>query len=202
MAKWKIHPLWYTEFIPILFFVSSIFAGLSMVIFEGSISHKVFGHQLDEEHRRSYNDILVGLAKICAVAMFAYCFLKLIILVHNKAWGLLNTGMGLWYLLEVVGLVLLPCILFIQGARHRNVLVIRIASVLTMLGIIINRLNYVFIAYKWYIPFSEKYYPTWIELVVTFCIIFTEIWVFRWVVNRMPVLQPSPEWAVKKRIEN
>ncbi len=38
MAKEKIHPLWYSEFIPILFFVSSIFAGLSMVIFEGSIS--------------------------------------------------------------------------------------------------------------------------------------------------------------------
>jgi Polysulphide reductase len=198
MAKWKIHPLWYTEFIPVLFFVSSIFAGLSMVILEGSISHKVFGHQADEEHRRSYNDILVGLAKICAVAMFAYCFLKLIILVHDKEWGLLKTGMGFWYLLEVVGLVLIPCILFIQGARHRNISVIRTAAVFTMLGIIINRLNYVFIAYKWYIPFSEKYYPTWIELVVTFCIIFTEIWVFRWIVNRMPVLQPSPEWAVKK----
>ncbi|NIN72364.1 MAG: hypothetical protein GTO46_10700, partial [Gemmatimonadetes bacterium] len=35
MAKPKIHPLWYSEFIPILFLVSSIFAGLSMVIFEG-----------------------------------------------------------------------------------------------------------------------------------------------------------------------
>jgi Ni/Fe-hydrogenase subunit HybB-like protein len=35
MAKDKIHPLWYSEFIPVLFFVSSIFAGLSMVIFEG-----------------------------------------------------------------------------------------------------------------------------------------------------------------------
>src|SRR3990172_6289471 len=32
MAKGKIHPLWYSEFIPILFFVSSIFAGLSLVI--------------------------------------------------------------------------------------------------------------------------------------------------------------------------
>ncbi|HET6558825.1 MAG TPA: NrfD/PsrC family molybdoenzyme membrane anchor subunit, partial [Prolixibacteraceae bacterium] len=31
MAKDKIHPLWYSEFIPMLFFVSSIFAGLSMV---------------------------------------------------------------------------------------------------------------------------------------------------------------------------
>jgi Ni/Fe-hydrogenase subunit HybB-like protein len=34
MAKVKIHPLWYSEFIPILFLVSSVFAGLSMVILE------------------------------------------------------------------------------------------------------------------------------------------------------------------------
>ncbi|MBS0011037.1 MAG: polysulfide reductase NrfD, partial [Bacteroidales bacterium] len=46
MAREKIHPLWYSEFIPILFFVSSIFAGLSMVIFEGSISYKVFSDQI------------------------------------------------------------------------------------------------------------------------------------------------------------
>jgi Ni/Fe-hydrogenase subunit HybB-like protein len=36
MAKPKIHPLWYSEFIPVMFFVSSIYAGLSMIIFEGS----------------------------------------------------------------------------------------------------------------------------------------------------------------------
>src|SRR3989339_1587166 len=50
MAKVKIHPLWYSEFIPILFFVSSIFAGLSMVIFEGSISSKVFKSRMLAEH--------------------------------------------------------------------------------------------------------------------------------------------------------
>src|SRR4030066_436886 len=66
LAKGKIHPLWYTQFIPILFFVSSIFAGLSLVIFEGSISHRVFSDQLDDEHRASHNDILIGLAKGCA----------------------------------------------------------------------------------------------------------------------------------------
>jgi Ni/Fe-hydrogenase subunit HybB-like protein len=46
MAKEKIHPLWYSEFIPVMFFVSSIFAGLSLVIFEGSISNKVFSDQI------------------------------------------------------------------------------------------------------------------------------------------------------------
>jgi Ni/Fe-hydrogenase subunit HybB-like protein len=195
MAKWKIHPLWYTEFIPILFFVSSIFAGLSMVIFEGTISHRVFSHQLDEEHSRSYDDILVGLGKICAISMFAYLFLKVLVLIHDRHWSLLNTPMGYWYLTEVVGLVLIPCVMFIQGSRHRNFFFIRAAAILTMLGIIINRLNYVFISYKWYVPLSERYIPTWIEIVVTLCIIFTEIWVFRWIVNRMPVLYKPPEWA-------
>jgi len=82
MAKSKIHPLWYTEFIPILYFVSSIFAGLSLVIFEGSITHKVFAYQVDEAHHAHYNDILVGLARICSVAMFGYFFLKVLLVVQ------------------------------------------------------------------------------------------------------------------------
>jgi Ni/Fe-hydrogenase subunit HybB-like protein len=51
MAKAKIHPLWYSEFIPILFFVSSIAAGLSMIIFEGIISHRVFRDQIVRRDR-------------------------------------------------------------------------------------------------------------------------------------------------------
>jgi Ni/Fe-hydrogenase subunit HybB-like protein len=60
MAKDKIHPLWYSEFIPILFLVSSVFAGLSMVIFEGAISHKVFFSQISEENHKKQHDILTG----------------------------------------------------------------------------------------------------------------------------------------------
>jgi len=195
MAKWKIHPLWYTEFIPVLFFISSIFAGLSMVIFEGTISHRVFSQQIDEEHHRTYDDILVGLGKICAVAMVGYFFLKVLVFIHGKHWSLINTPMGYWYLLELIGLVLIPCLIFVQGVKDRNLLSIRVAAILTMAGIIINRLNYVFIAYKWYIPMSERYFPTWIEIVITLAIVFAEIWVFRWIVNRMPVLKESPEWA-------
>jgi len=31
--------------------------------------------------------------------------------------------------------------------------------------------------------------------VVTLAVIFTEIWIFRWIINRMPVLRDPPEWA-------
>lgn len=195
MAKSKIHPLWYTEFIPILFFISSIFAGLSLVIFEGTISHRVFSDQLDHEHRTSYNEIVIGLGKGCAGAMFAYFFLKILIFMHGRHWEYIFTAWGYWYLLEIIGLVLIPCFLFLRGVMDRKLTVIRVAAVLTMIGIIINRLNYSVIAFKWYIPLPAHYFPHWMEIETTLAIVFAEIWVFRWIVNRMPILRRPPDWT-------
>jgi len=195
MAKGKVHPLWYTEFIPVLFFVSSIFAGLSMVIFEGTISHKVFSDQISHEDHKSYDDMLIGLSQGCAVSMFVYFFAQFLIFIHGWHWSLLNTPMGYWYLTEMVGLVGIPCFMFFQGARYRNLLLIRTAAILAMIGIIINRLNISIIAFKWWIPFSERYFPSWMEIVITLAIILTEIWVFRWIATRMPVFGKPPAWA-------
>ncbi len=193
MAKDKIHPLWYSEFIPILFFVSSIFAGLSMVIFEGSISHRVFFDQISEKNHKAQNGILTGLSKICAIAMFAYFFLQILVFVHGKHWDLLDTPMGYWYLLEMFGFVLFPMILFFISYRRNNHLLVRVAAILTMLGVILNRLNVTVIGFRW--DAAIRYVPTWMELAVTLAVIFTEIWIFRWVINRMPVLRESPSWV-------
>jgi len=193
MAKDKIHPLWYSEFIPIMFFVSSIFAGLSMVIFEGSISHKVFSDQISEKNHKAHNRILHGLSKICAVALFAYFTLNVLVFVHEKRWGLLNSPLGYWYLTEMIGFVLLPMVLFFISYRKQNILLIRIASLVTMIGIIINRLNVTVIGFKW--DAAQHYYPSWMEITVTLAVIFTEIWIFRWIITRMPVLRDSPAWA-------
>lgn len=196
MAKDKIHPLWYNEFIPILFFVSSIFAGLSMVIFEGSISHKVFSDQISEKNHQAHKKIIHGLSKICAGALLAYFFLQIIVFVHHKNWNYLNTTLGYWYLLEMLGFVLLPMMLFFISYRKNNILLIKVASIITMLGIIINRLNVSVIGFRW--DAATHYVPSWMEIVVTLAVIFTEIWIFRWVINRMPVLRDSPSWVKAK----
>jgi len=193
MAKDKIHPLWYSEFIPIMFFVSSIFAGLSMVIFEGSISHKVFFKQISEKNHRAQKGIILGLSKICAGAMFAYFFLQLLVFIHGQNWTFLNSPMGYWWLLEMVGFVLLPMILFFVSYRTNNLTMIKVAAVMTMLGVILNRLNVTVIGFKW--DMAIRYVPSWMELVVTLAVIFTEIWIFRWVITRMPVLRDSPSWV-------
>lgn len=193
MAKDKIHPLWYSGFIPVLFLVSSVFAGLSMVIFEGSISNRVFSDQVSEKDHKAHDNILHSLSKICAGAMFVYLFMQLLVFIHGKRWEYLGTPMGYWYLTEMLGFVLAPMVLFFYSYRKRNLLLIRIAAVLTMLGVIINRLNVTVIGFKW--DAAVHYVPTWMEIVVTLTVIFAEIWIFRWVINRMPVLRESPEWV-------
>jgi Ni/Fe-hydrogenase subunit HybB-like protein len=186
MARDKVHPLWYSEFIPILFFVSSIFAGLSMVIFEGSITHRVFHDRVGPDLERSHDGIVRGLARICAGTLFVYLFLQVLVFVHGQKWQYLSTGWGAWYLLEIVGFVMIPIGLFLLGVAKKSSRVIGTAAVLSLIGIILNRLNISVIAFKWYLP--VRYVPTWQEIVVTLAVLSAEIWVFRWVVNRMPVL--------------
>jgi len=189
LAKSKIHPLWYTEFIPILFLVSSIFAGLAMIIFEGSISHKVFRDKIDHKDHVAYDEIIFGLAKGAAITMFVYYFFKALIFIHGEEWTLINDFWGFWFLVEVIGFVLIPCFMFAYGVRNRSLGIIKVASVLTLIGIILNRLNISVIAFNW--NATVKYYPSWQEIVVTLMVIFTEIWVLRWIVTRMPVFQKA-----------
>lgn len=143
-------------------------------------------------NRRTF---LTGLGAGIAVTLPGSSLLATNILIHGWRWALLNTSMDWWYLLENVGLVAIPCFLFFQGARYKNLLIIRTAAILTMLCIILNRLNISIIAFKCWLPFSERYYPSWMEIAITLAIILTEVWVFRWVVNRMPVFGNPPAWA-------
>jgi Ni/Fe-hydrogenase subunit HybB-like protein len=91
---------------------------------------------------------------------------------------------------------MLPMLLFFYSYRLKNINLIKVAAILTMLGVILNRLNVTVIGFKW--DAAIRYIPTWMELVVTLAVIFTEIWIFRWVVNRMPVLRDSPSWVNDK----
>lgn len=186
MARDKVHPLWWNEFIPILFLVSSVFAGLSMVIIEGSLSRRVFRDRLGRELREGHDEILYGLARIAAGAILVYLVLHVLVQTHQHTWGHLGTGWGGLYLVEIVGLTLLPAFAFLYGYRRRSVGWIRAGAVAGLVGVVLNRMNVSIIAYRW--DAAVHYVPTWMEVVVAVAVICAQIWVFRWVINRMPVL--------------
>ena len=200
MAKGKVHPLWYTEFIPILFLVSSVFAGLSMVIVEGSITHRVFKHRVGPGLETRHKAILRGLARICAGTMFVYLFMQLLVFVHEQRWSLLGSGWGAWYLVEILGFTALPMGLFVYAFQRKRDRLLGVAAGLTLLGIVLNRLNISVIAFNWYA--AVRYVPSWQEILVTLAVISAEIWVFRWIVLRMPVLDSKPGRLDESRPEH
>jgi len=193
MAIDKIHPLWYNAYMPIMFVVSSVFGGISVVIIEGSISSKVFDYQTDKNHNKQHSGIMHGLAKICAVTMFVYFFMQIIIFVHQQNYAYIFSPMGYWFLLEMLGFVLLPMVMFFISYRTYNITLVKIAGVLSIIGIVLNRMNISIIAFQW--ETAVRYVPSWQEFIVTLTIILIEIWVLRWVITRMPVLRKSPDWV-------
>lgn len=190
-AKGKLHPLWYSGLLPVSFFVSSIFAGLSMVILEGTISDRVFADRIPPSHKSSHAGIVIGLSRVCAGAIFVYLFLEVAKFINEGTFGYLTSAMGMWYLVEVLGFMLIPMVLFLLGARSANLLMLKIAALGTVLGVALNRLNVSIIAYKWNAP--AHYVPSWMEIWVTLAVISAEIWALRWIVRRMPVYEEHEE---------
>jgi Ni/Fe-hydrogenase subunit HybB-like protein len=191
MAPTKLHPLWYSPFIPLYFFVSSVIAGLAVVIIESMLSHKIFRDQIDPQRHVDLDGITLGLGKAASVVLFTYFFLKLLGIADGDHWDLLNTTWGYWFLVEILGFILLPCFLFAHGIRVKSVRLVRATAVFAVIGVIINRLNVSLIAFNWSIP--KRYVPSWMEIIVSITLITLGLLAFRWIVNRMPVLHEHPE---------
>ena len=190
----KLHPLWYSSYLPVFFFVSSIAAGLSMVIFEGTLAHRAFGDVMDDEHKRTANDVVLGFGKGAAFVLAAYFAIKVFGVAKGDHWSLLGTGYGMWFLLEMIGFVLLPCFLYLVGVRDRNVKLIQWTAALTVLGIVLNRLNICLIAFNWQLPAAERYFPHWMEIGISVFVVTVGVTAYRFIVTRMPVLYEHPEF--------
>ena len=193
LAPGKVHPLWYSPFIPVFFFISSIIAGLAMVVVESALSHRIFRTQVADHGPGEIDRLVVGLGRAASVLLFTYFCLKWLGVAHGQHWALLNTPYGYLFLLEVFGFVLAPCLLYAHAARRQNAGLVRFTSVLTVLGILLNRLNVSLIAYQW--DHQTRYFPHWMEFMVTITIVTVGLLTFRWIANRMPVLYDHPRYA-------
>ena len=194
IAPSKLHPLWYSEYLPIYFFISSIFAGLSMVIFEGSLAHRFLHHKMDETHLAESTGVALGFAKAASFIMMGYAGIKLIGIAIDNHWHYLTTSWGQWYLLEIVGFVMLPAYLYALAAREKKLILARWASVVAILGIVLNRLNISLVAFNWNLPSAQRYFPSWMEIATSIFIITIGVVAYRFIATHMPILYEHPDY--------
>jgi Ni/Fe-hydrogenase subunit HybB-like protein len=194
IAPSKLHPLWYSGYLHVYFFISSMFAGMSMVIFEGSMAHRWLHHKMDATHLAESTGVALGFAKAASFVMMGYVGIKVIGLAVDNNWHYLTTSWGAWYLLELIGFVLFPALLYSVGAREKNLTLVRIASLWTVLGIVLNRLNISLIAFNWQLPSAERYVPSFMEVGTTIFIVFVGITAYRVITAKMPILYEHTDY--------
>lgn len=157
IVPYKMHPLWYTALLPLIFLVSAIAVGFGMVIFESMLSSWVYG----EEQRL---EIIRGLSRGLLITLIILFAIKLLDLIVAGEIGLVFEGsfQGNMFILETLIGILLPAgILLHRKYRQYHVWIFR-ASLLAILGLILHRLNIGLVSMA-----GEPYVPHILEVAVT-----------------------------------
>ena len=195
LAPGKVHPLWYSSFLPVFFFISSIYAGFVMVIAVSTLLSRFMRNRADQDFLGSLDTLTVGLGKGACIVMFVYFALKLIGVAHDDNWSLIATPYGYWFLTEIFLFVLVPGLVLSYGVKRESARTVRIGAFFALAGVILNRVNVSLITFNWNLPDHLRHLvPPGKEVMVVLAIATLHIVIFRWIVNRMPVLSEHPDY--------
>ena len=176
----KLHPLWFTAWLPVLFLISAVMMGAGMVIFEHIITARIRGHKPDL-------DPLRGFVKAVPWLLALYLVIKVLDVFRTGAGVYLfeynRASIGMWIELSIG--VLLPLVWFLTPDLVRTERGILWGAVLVVAGGIMNRLNTVITAVvveKW-----APYQPAWSEVAISVGIIAAGIIVLDFIADNFPV---------------
>jgi len=189
IAPTKLHPLWYTPLLPLLFLVSAVSLGFPMVVFENVISHRCF-------HSRPNMNLLAKLSSITVWLLGVYVALKTGDILVRGTWkyfldGTFQTNS---FLLEFVAGAVVPWCMLLSGKIRRSATGLFTASALIIAGVLLNRINVFIVGYT---PSVSKtaYFPSPAEMLITAGLIATLLLVYRFLVIQLPVITKAGEGA-------
>ena len=173
----RVHALWYTPILPILFFTSAIGLGTMMVTVESAVSAWLYEQEPE-------TPLLTGLGKAAAGVLWFYMALKLgDLAVRGELAGIFaGTFEANLFLLEIMASALIPATMFsIPSIRNRHGGVVAAAGI-GVCGIILNRLNVGGVAMIG--TTGTRYIPAWTEVAVSFGVVAAAALVYLFVAER------------------
>ena len=179
ITPYRLHPLWYSPIIWVLFFVSAVGLGLMAVTLESLLSGYFFGHTVRK-------DLLSDLGRAAAFVLGAYVVLRVGDLAVR---GVLNQIDGSWqsmlFLFELGLCAVVPAALLAIRRVRTSVAGLAVCSVMTVLGMVLTRINVCIVAFAR--PADAPYFPSWTELAVSLGIVAAAALVFIFFVEHLRV---------------
>ena len=189
----KLYPLWYTPILPVLFWVSAIAVGLAMTIFESWHSSRAFGRALELP-------LLASMARVLAVLMSVYLWIRFLDMSHRHVFGLLTVNrMETWlFALEIV-LMAVPTVLLYQAKIRMRPGALYACAVMVVFGFIANRLNVGITGLE--AGSGVHYIPKWSEVAVTLSIVAVGFATFRMIAQYFPIFEAHSHETAPSRLE-
>ena len=171
LQPYRVHPLWYSPIMWVLYLNSAIGLGLMMVTLESLLSAWLFKHPIR-------TDLLAGLGVFASIVLTIYTLVRLGDLYYR---GIIPGALdGTWqsglFLAELAISAVIPATLLSFRRVRNSVPGLATCSTLVVLGVIGYRFDTCIIAFQR--PESMPYFPTWIELAVSVGIVAGAMLVF------------------------
>ncbi len=163
IAPHRVHPLWYSAWIPVFFFTTAIATGLLALILESHLIQRWYGHGLEDK-------LLTRMGKIAAFVLWFYLALRL----GDLLWrGILPAALdGSWqsmlFSAEILIGGIIPAILLSIPKIRNNPSGLITAAILGVAGILTQRLALSTITV--YRPEIAPYRPSFLEVIIAFAI--------------------------------
>jgi len=176
----KLHKLWHTPLLPVLFLSSAILMGYAAVIFESALADEVFDRPRETK-------ILASMSGIMVVVLFFFLGVRLVDLALRDRLGLvarLDFYSGM-FLLEMA-LFLAPALLLLSRKGRNNPGIELISAILMMVAGTLYRFDTFLVGFRpgpgW------SYFPTIPEMAVTIGFVAFEVLAYLFIVKKFPIL--------------
>ncbi len=194
IAGEKMHPLWQTPVLPLLFLLSAISVGFPMVIFESMTASKSLGLKQEME-------VLTPLGYTIAPLLGIYLAFKIGDMFIRETFVYLyelNTA-SIMFTIEVVVGIVIPLRMFLSKKVLKTPSLLFTASALVIFGVLLNRINNFVVAYT--PPYSYgSYFPSIGEISVTVGFVALLVLLYRIIVLNFPVISlPDKKFAIKTK---
>src|SRR5581483_1553774 len=176
----RLHPLWYTGLLPVLFFLSAVATGLAMTIFESTMSARHFGRALEKP-------IILGLGRLLMVVLIVYAVVRFQDMFHRRALAeaFQSSYESSMFWFEVGLTTIVPITLLLFRATRENPLRLYVVSILAVFGFVVNRLNISVAGMER--ASGVHYFPAWSEIAVTMSIVGMGVFLFTMAIRYLPI---------------
>lgn len=177
----KLNTIWYSQFLPWACLITSFSGGLCFVAAE------YYAH--NRHYKKTSDDSMIkSLLRIAGAFLVIYIVLKFIDLSVRGAWTEVFSGSasGNMFLIEFIVGFIVPAVLIFSPLIKRSMYQV-IAAICGIVGLLLNRFDFVFVGMAKYAGVS--YFPKWTEIWLVIGLTSLVVLLYMFAIENLPVNQ-------------